>query len=333
MRGIETSITQLLSECPSFRSAPSYWAKRGTEKHKDLAKDEGVLATLEIVEKSLPRGVKIAQILDIEGSMTPVCEGTMISELEHRAGERAYFLRTFIGQDPLYISGVPDIVLELSDGRIAIVDHKTGGRIHDFRQVTAYALMASKVFNKTTGAIVMYIHHDMQSEDGPIVRQRSIEHADLEAFWSVLDQLIKTKLGLSLRPTAMCRYCSNVSKCPSIMLLDTEAPQDMGFVEKVQWYIDRKAVTAIASDIVKKIGDDIVAMVDMGENLPDFAVMKQRVTKKYDVNSLIADYPGQVWAKLTPVGVSEIRKQAKSVGADLSKYEESESVAKWVEPA
>ena len=328
---IETSITGLLSECPSFKSKPNYWADRGTEKHEELSSDDGIMKMLDIVEEKLK--VKIKNILDIEGMTTPEHENIIVSTLGHRQGKKAYSLtlQTKDGVD-VTLSGVPDVVLELEDGRVMIVDHKSGGKIHSFKQVACYGLMAARAWEKTEGALLVYIHHDMlDGEMMPIVRSRNFTNQDLEEVFSDIEELIDKKLSLALKATSYCRYCINRDKCPEIMLENMTAPSDLSFNDKVLWYITNKGRASIQADTIKQIGDEIIISLDMGEQLPDFAKLKERKGSDIDTEALQKDYPDVRWVTHKPLGVTEIRKLAKQNDIDLSGYTTEKITARFVE--
>jgi len=331
---IETSITALLSECPSFRSKPNFWAKRGTEKHSELSDSDGVIQAVDLIEKKLNK--KVSRILDVEGQTPPEHESIIVSGLSHRKGKKAYSLtlehRGADGLIPIVVTGVPDLVAELDGGRILIVDHKSGGKIHDFRQVSCYALMACIAWGKSDGAVVSYIHHDLEGDEGdPIVRVLELKQEELELIWNDLEELINKKLSMSLRFTPLCRYCLNSDKCPEVMLSELPHPGDLEFEEKVLWYLNNKGRVSIQKDVVDQAKDEIVSMVDMGMDLPDFATMKESRGLDVDIDSLKRDYPNQVWTQEKPLGVVGIRKQAKQLGIDLSEYSTEKVTARKIE--
>jgi len=331
---IETSITALLSECPSFQSKPHFWSQRGTEKHSELSDSDGVIQAVDLIEKKLNK--KVSRILDVEGQTPPEHESIITSGLSHRKGKKAYSLtlehKSGDGPQSIVVTGVPDLVAELGDGRILIVDHKSGGKIHDFRQVSCYALMASIAWGKDSGAVVSYIHHDLKGDDGgPIVRVLELGRSELELIWNDLEELIGKKLSMSLRFTPLCRYCVNHDKCPEVMLSELPHPGDLEFEEKVLWYLNNKGRVSIQKDVVEQTKDEIVSMVDMGMALPDFATMKESKGLDVDVDALQRDYPDQVWTQEKPLGVVAIRKQAKKMDIDLSGYSTEKVTARKIE--
>lgn len=333
MRVIETSITGLLSECPSFKSLPNHWSARGTELHKEYAKDEGIMELIDIVEKKSPN-IKVKKILDVEGRTPPDSEAIVLSGLSHRQGQKAYSLTMeHEGQDIL-ITGVPDIVLELEDGRIMIIDHKSGGKIHDMRQVNAYALMACIAWNRDKGSVMGYIHHDMESSDGgPICRLVHASQAEVELIWHDIQLLVATKMGLGLKSTSLCRHCANKDKCPQIMMDSLPSPSNMSWEEKVAWYLANKGRASIQSDTIKQVGDEILSMIDMGSNLPDFAVLKESKGQDIDMESLQKDFPSVKWVAPKPLGIAEIRKLAKANGVNLDNYAVEKVTARKIELA
>lgn len=333
VRGIETSITALLSECPSFKSLPNHWSARGTELHKEYAKDDGIMALLDLVEKKNPK-LKVKNILDVEGRTPPDHEAIVVSGLSHRQGQKAYSLTlTHEGHDIL-ITGVPDIVLELEDGRLMIIDHKSGGKIHDMRQVNAYALMASIAWQNNKGAVMGYIHHDMEGDDGdPIVRLQYATDEEVSLIWNDIEMLVTTKMGMGLKVTSLCRYCANKDKCPQIMMESLPSPSEMGWEDKVSWYLANKGRASIQSDTIKQVAEEILSMIDMGQTLPDFATLK--VSKGQDINmeSLQKDYPLVTWVTSKPLGIAEIRKLAKANGVKLEDYATEKVTARKIELA
>lgn len=320
MREIETSITALLSECPSFKSMKGYWSDRGTKIHEDMSEFGNVDEIASMIEKAI--NTKVSRIIDIEGYNLPKDSPyTVVSQLDHRKGKLAYALRTVVDGHAVVVSGVPDLLLELADGRLCVVDHKSGGKIHDYRQLSAYALMASRAFGSTFGAVLAYIHHDMEDKTGaPIVRTKYMNNSELEQAFDMIEALINRKLSLSLKFTPGCRYCSHKSVCPEVMLAGYSKPEGMEFNDKVAWYLDNRGRVSIASSVVDDMKDEILAAHDMGEPMPDFAKVKESKRTEYDIEKLQSSFPHVTWVGQKPLGVTEIRKLAKSLDINLEPY-------------
>ena len=114
---------------------------------------------------------------------------------------------------------------------------------------------------------------------------------------------------------------------------DLADPNALEFAKKVDYYLTNKEKMGMFDQMIKRLGEDILAEVDMGEVLPEGYKIKERMGSDFDFERLSKDYPNVYWSETKPVGVTEARKIAKANDIKIDDYETKKLIGRSIDRA
>lgn len=113
--------------------------------------------------------------------------------------------------EEFFVSGKFDRIDKLEDGRLRIIDFKTGRDNQDKFQLDFYRILAEMNFDESIGVVSFYYLKNGKVKDFPVFESRSNEIKE-----QILEKLnkIKTAKEFVPKPSRLCDFCDFKQVCP-----------------------------------------------------------------------------------------------------------------------